>query len=325
MSCKIGTQCFIDSKGIDLENKTIALILSDETSVMRFNFEDGIYDLVLDHSEEAVDLSRKEILPILLQHNTEMLPLGIHENVRLEDRKLKSIGKFDSEDELAMKVFGKMSRGFMPTISVGITVFEKILVTDKNENGRKLYKATKWEITEASIVTVPANPNAKVGLSNKVAAMPDASVPKLANKTIGADMKFDRDDLDTTEATFKALVANRDTLTSRNNSLELQLQTSQTALATKTEELSAIQAEMTSKVSEAEGKLASFKDDTKARLQEAIASGVDSKVALAMIEAETPEIASELALKAKSNTEALKQGGDSSTTKGAWDDFSIKR
>jgi len=346
MSCKIGTQCFIDNNGIDFENKTIALILSDETSVLRFNFEDGIYDLILDHSEGAVDLSRKEILPILLQHDTQMLPLGIHENVRLEDRKLKSIGKFDSEDELAMKVFGKMSRGFMPTISVGISVFEKILISEKNENGRKLYKATKWEINEASIVTIPANPNARVGLTKipeiekgsetkryrgqtsafivmdelafieEVAAMPDASVPKLVNKTIGADMKFDKDNLEQTEADFNALVGNRETLKRKNESLELRLETSETALATKTEELSAIKADMSSKVSEAEGKLESFKAETTTRLQEAIATGVSAQVALAMINADSADSASKLAIAAKeSNGRTAQEEGSQKASK----------
>jgi SMC interacting uncharacterized protein involved in chromosome segregation len=137
----------------------------------------------------------------------------------------------------------------------------------------------------------------------------------------GADMKFDREDLDSTEAQFKALVLNRDTLTRRNDSLELQLQTSQTALATKTEELQALEASMISKVSEAEDK---FKEEATARLQEAMASDVTVKVALDMLNADTAEKASEIALAAKSNTEALRQGEHSPASKGAWDDFKGK-
>ena len=103
MSCKIGSQCYIDSKGIDLENKIVPVILSDESKVLRFSWEDGMYDLILEHTEKAVDLKRKDILPVLLQHDTEMLPLGIWQNIRIEDKKLKGDAKFDSEDVVRLR------------------------------------------------------------------------------------------------------------------------------------------------------------------------------------------------------------------------------
>lgn len=316
MSCKIGSQCFIDKNGIDLENKTIPLILSDESKVLRFDWENGLYDLILEHSDSAIDLSRKDILPVLLQHDTNMLPIGIYENVRLENSKLKALARFDTEDELGMKVFSKMSRGFMPTVSVGITIHEKMLF--KEEAGKKTYKATKWEITEASIVTVPANPNAKVGLS--LEANPTASGDNSKKNNIGADMVFDRENLDATEVAFKALVLNRDTLTNRLNSLELNLQTANTALATKTEEMEALKATIEAKVTEAEGKIESFKAEMTTRLSEAVATGLNTTVALEMVKAETAEEASRIALKAK-ETDGRTQQSTTYNKEDAWADF----
>jgi len=116
----------------------------------------------------------------------------------------------------------------------------------------------------------------------------------------GADMKFDRENLDATEASFNALVANRDTLTSRNDSLSMQLQTATTALEALEEEVVAEKASTSTMLSEAVV-------TRTARIQEAFATGVASQgTILAMLEADTDEKASEIALGAD-KTEALIQ------------------
>jgi len=152
---------------IDSENKTVKAVLSEETKVIRYNYKDGVYDLILDHSENAIDFSRKDIMPVLLQHNDYSLPIGIWENVRLEDGKVKAMARFDSEDSKAMEIFGKIERNIMKSFSVGIQIDKQVLIEENNENGRKTYKATKWQLQEASVVTIPAIPNAKVGLSEE--------------------------------------------------------------------------------------------------------------------------------------------------------------
>ena len=318
MSCKVGTQCLLKQETVNELEKTVEVILSDETKIERYSWEGGEYLLSLSHEESAVDLTRAEILSLFINHNTYELPIGRFKNVRLEDRKLKATAVFDEDDDESMKIFKKLSKGFLQSFSIGATINDKVL--EREENGIKHYKATSWSLNEASVVGIPAIPNAKVSLS-MTEANPTASGDNSKKNNIGADMKFDKENLEETEATFKALVLNRDTLTSRNNSLELQLQTSQTALVTKTEELSAIKAEMTSKVSEAEGKLESFKQVVEARLAEASTSKIGADMALAMVKATSDEEASKIALEAKSNTEALKQAESLSTQKGAWDDF----
>ena len=321
MSCKIGTKCFLNKDTVNETEKSVEVILSDETKIVRYSWEDVEYYLTLSHDEGSVDLTRADILSLFINHNTYELPIGKFTNVRLEDKKIKATAVFDEEDAESMKIFKKLSKGFLQSFSVGININTKVL--EKEENGISYYKATNWSLNEASVVGIPAIPNARVGLST-TEANPTASGDNSKKNNIGADMKFDRENLDDTEMTFKALISNRDTLTSRNNSLELQLQTSQTALATKTEEFSALSAEMNSKVSEAEGKLASFEENTVARLQEAIATKVPLEVALAMVKADSADSATTLALAAKSNTEALRQGEGHGTQKGAWDDFTLK-
>jgi HK97 family phage prohead protease len=283
MSCKIGTQCYIDSNGINFEEKTIPVILSDESKVIRFSWDEGIYHIILEHSDDAVDLRRKDILPILLQHDTNMLPLGIYENVRVEDKKLKATARFDAEDALAMEVFGKMSRGFMQTLSVGITIHSKELMEEDREKGNT-YKATRWEITEASVVTVPAIPTAKVGMNDmggSNTAVPVASGTKVAeNSNTGANMEFN-------QANFNILLESRAHLNSNIELLNTRLSESATALEAARGEL----ASANSALAEA----TATQEDMETRVMEAISVGVDGQTATAMLRAENAEMASKIA------------------------------
>ncbi len=149
--------------GVDLDKKRIPVILSDESEVVRYSWSDGKYFLTLKHGEENVDLARKDILSLFVNHNTYELPIGKFEDVRIEDNKLKAWAVFDSDDVDSMKIFNKLAKGFLQSFSVGINVITKELV--KEDDGVKYYDVTKWSIDEASVVGIPAIPTAKVGLN----------------------------------------------------------------------------------------------------------------------------------------------------------------
>lgn len=166
-SINLNSECFFATNAVNVDNKTVDVVLSEETKVIRFDWENGIYDLVLQHNNESIDFSRKDIMPVLLQHEQDMLPIGKWKNIRLVGGKIKGTAIFDKQDEKAMEVFGKIERGFMQSFSVGISIEKKILEEEYNENGRKTFKATRWGMNEASVVTVPAIPNAKVGFNKE--------------------------------------------------------------------------------------------------------------------------------------------------------------
>ena len=157
----IGSMRFM-ADGVDLENHKIPVILSDESEVVRYSWSDGKYYLSLKHGEDNVDLSRKDILSLFVNHNTYELPIGKFEDVRLEDNKLKAMAVFDNDDDESMKIFKKLAKGFLQSFSVGINVITKELV--KEDDGVKFYDVTKWSIDEASVVGIPAIASAKVGL-----------------------------------------------------------------------------------------------------------------------------------------------------------------
>jgi len=162
---KFASNIILATSAINSENKTIEVILSDETPVYRYNWETGEFNLILVHDINSVDLTRADIMPLLVQHNDSMLPIGIWENLRIEDRKLKGTAKFDAKDELAMTIFGKFERGIMKSFSIGVDSWVLELYKSGNNNELPLYRANTWSIRECSVVTIPANANAKVGFS----------------------------------------------------------------------------------------------------------------------------------------------------------------
>lgn len=152
---------------INSEEKRVPLILSDETQVIRWDWLNGMYNLTLKHDDDSIDLKRADILKLFYQHETHgsTPPIGKLENVRLEDGKLKAEALFDAEDEFAMEIFGKMERGFLESVSVGVTILNGKMTEYKSKPNE--YTATKWELNEVSIVNIPAIPSAKIGLTQE--------------------------------------------------------------------------------------------------------------------------------------------------------------
>jgi len=186
MHQKLNNQREILKTAVDIGKKSIAVNLSDETEVVRYSWSDGKYYLKLLHGKENVDLSRKDILSVFINHDTEELPIGKFENVRIEDGKLKAEAMFDEEDPDSLRIFNKLARGFLQSFSVGIDIMEKVL--DKEVNGVKYYNATKWAITEASIVGIPAIPSAKVGLSGV-----NPASAKIENSNEGESVEYTKE------------------------------------------------------------------------------------------------------------------------------------
>lgn len=194
---RLSNERIVLSGAVNEENKSISVILSDESEVVRYSWNDGKYFITLLHGEENVDLSRKDILALFINHKTYELPVGIWENVRLEDKKLKADAKFDEDDIESMKIFKKLSKGFLKSFSVGIDINEKVL--DKEIDGVKYYKATKWAIDECSVVGIPAIVNAKVGLEKELRV--NSASAKIGNQKEGEfSMEYTKENFEALES-----------------------------------------------------------------------------------------------------------------------------
>lgn len=128
--------------------------------------------------------------------------------------------------------------------------------------------------------------------------VPTASSDELVKINQGADMKFDRENLDETEATFNALVENRATMQGREDSLKIKLENAESALEAKDDEINGLTATHDKKLSEAEGV---FKAEMATRGAEAIKVGCDTETAVAMMAATSSDDASKIALGAKTS------------------------
>jgi HK97 family phage prohead protease len=146
----------IDHKRADAKSRTYPASLSSEMPVERsWGWE------VLDHTEAAIDMSRCEDgLPLLFAHD-QAKPIGMVENVRLVDKKLRASVRFFStpEGDSAMQMCAEGLR----TLSIGYAIDEA--KEDGEQDGMTVYRVTKWMPFEASLVTIPADRTVGIGRS----------------------------------------------------------------------------------------------------------------------------------------------------------------
>ncbi len=148
-----------DTETINDEERSIDITISTETPVLRYDWwEDRYFEEVLLHSPENIDLSR--LTSLYFNHRTTDLPIGRLENIRIENKQLKARAYFD-DDEESMRIWKKVKSGSLQGVSVGYRILE-IKLTQR-DGQPDLVEVIRWQPLEASIVTIPADPNAKVG------------------------------------------------------------------------------------------------------------------------------------------------------------------
>lgn len=123
----------------------------------------------------------------------------------------------------------------------------------------------------------------------------------------GADMEFN-------QSNFDILLESREHLNGNIKALNTQVEEGVTAL----EALQVSMDDMTTKATEAVSDLASFKAETTTRMEEAVSTGVSLSVALSMINADSPEASSKLALDAKKSSGKTHQTPTKPVV-GSWD------
>jgi HK97 family phage major capsid protein len=149
----------VDMSTMDADARTVEVAVSSEHAARQwFGME------VLDHSPEAVDLSRLLAgAPLLLEHRRSE-QIGVVEKAWLDgDRKIRALVRF-SRSELAEPVWQDVLDGIRRNISCSYLIHEMVL--ERSENGVDHYRITRWEPYEVSSVSVPADPTVGVGRSN---------------------------------------------------------------------------------------------------------------------------------------------------------------
>jgi len=139
--------------------RTVDAVLSAGSPVRRYYFTEE-----LEISETAIDLGRVErgLCSLLDGHNQYSVSGigGTVTNVRIENAEL--VGTFTFADTaFGREIEGMVSRGELRGVSIGYRV-TKWEITRTEDDGHETWRATAWELLEASLVPVPADPNAGV-------------------------------------------------------------------------------------------------------------------------------------------------------------------
>ena len=149
---------------VNKEDRSVELSFSSEEPYERyFGME------ILDHSSEAVDLSRlNEIGVVLYNHNRDRV-IGKIEKAWVKDGRSGAIIRFDTDEE-SEKIYQKVQSGTLKCTSVGYAVsnWEDVKKGKMSLDGRfqgPCMIARKWMPYEISIVSIPADSTVGVGRS----------------------------------------------------------------------------------------------------------------------------------------------------------------
>lgn len=145
-------------------------------------------------STAGISMERFKRNPIMLFnhrrafHASEPLPIGMWENLRVEDAALFATPNFDLEDDFAAKVASKYERGYLRAASVGLKIHE--LTTVAGEDGSEDVVISKSELWEISIVDIPANDEAVVFYGDNEEPLTEEAVLALAAKANQSELNI---------------------------------------------------------------------------------------------------------------------------------------
>lgn len=152
-------QLELAERKVDDARRTFAAVISTETPVKRRDF-DGEFFEVLSHARGAVDLSRAP-LPLIESHDARTLPVGIVDNVRIVDGKLRGDVAFGTSKR-AQEIAADVEAGVIRNLSVGYTIDK---VVEKVDGKQRTITAVRWTPHETSMVSIGADAGAGFGRS----------------------------------------------------------------------------------------------------------------------------------------------------------------
>lgn len=130
----------------DKGKKPVTFVLCDGSKTNSYGFR---VDLA------GLDTERFRANPVMLYRHDSSQVIGRWENLRIEDGKLMADAVFDTEDEEAAKIAGKVERGFLKGCSMGIRILDLHEIEGVDV-------ATRSELIEGSVCPIPSDAGAIV-------------------------------------------------------------------------------------------------------------------------------------------------------------------
>jgi len=167
-----------DGEMVDEDDRRVRMSLSSEEPVERsFGLE------VLEHSEEAVDLTRLNSghAPLLLDHDLTK-QIGVVERTYLDatDRRLRAVVRF-GKGALAREIYDDVKDGIRSNVSIGY----QIRNMDAKNDRAGTVSVNSWMPYEASIVSVPADAGVGVNRSAETKTVIEVKeTPKMTEQNV---------------------------------------------------------------------------------------------------------------------------------------------
>lgn len=138
----------------------------------------------------GIDTSVFEENPVMLYEHKSIHLIGRWERVRVEGNRLKADAVFDSEDELAGKIGGKVERGFLKGVSIGFQILET--GQERTPDGAVVPVVKRCKLMEASLCAIPSNANALRLYNEKGRLMAESEMKLAVNRLLstGKDSNF---------------------------------------------------------------------------------------------------------------------------------------
>lgn len=132
-------------------------------------------------SIKGLEIPKNQVIKMYYNHETSggNLPIGKWLKVFKKDGKLMGLGEIDTEDEFAVKVYKKVLKGIIDSISIGFY---------PTEYDGETSTWTKSTLVEASVVAEPANVNAVI-TSKELGFTPDEFTTSLKVKLKEAEVE----------------------------------------------------------------------------------------------------------------------------------------
>lgn len=178
----------LDRAALDLAARTISATLSSELPVAR-----DFGDEVLMHTPEAIDMSRAvNGLPLLFSHKRDQI-VGRVEGIHLDKNKLRGLLRF-SENTRANEIWRDVQTGILTDLSIGYQIDDVEL-----DQAGAVWRATRWQPLEVSVVTIPADPSVGIGRSAPNSEPPKEQAMQLNHQEVREIVRLGHFDQPTTE------------------------------------------------------------------------------------------------------------------------------
>ena len=157
------TRAALQPQSFNDDNKTCDLVWSTGAQVRRFDWCEGPFIEELDLSPEAVDMTRLNSgAPLLDTHDCYELEsvIGVVERAWLENGIGHATVRFSEREEVE-PIVRDVKAGIIRNVSVGYAV-QQYEITAPQDGSMPVYRATKWEPYELSLVPIGADAKAAV-------------------------------------------------------------------------------------------------------------------------------------------------------------------